>query len=66
MNPSALPWWVWLGGGIIAAGFGLAMRNAAQAYRTRFGLFISMLFLLSGIVASVIGVIRFVKWVWTG
>jgi hypothetical protein len=65
MNPSAFPWWAWLGAGMIAAGFGLAMSKAAQAHRTRFGMFISVLLFFSGIVAAVIGIIRFIKWVWT-
>jgi hypothetical protein len=66
MSPSDLSWWTWLGLGGIGVVLGVPMYRAAVVYNTKFGRFMAVLVFSLGSVCGLIGIIRFVKWAWTG
>ncbi len=67
ISPSALEWWGWLlialGAAIAAAVIGLATHDE-DGTAGCLGPLIAWLFGLAALVTFIIGVIRFVKWVW--
>jgi putative component of toxin-antitoxin plasmid stabilization module len=69
MVPSDIAWWMWL---LIAAGFGLVAAIAGGVFemREKRGVGISgpvyFVSAMAGALCMIVGVIRFVKWVWAG
>ena len=69
MTPSDLTWWAWL---LIAAGFGLVYMVAIGIFemREKPGVGVSgpvaFISAAAGVLCTIVGVIRFVKWVWVG
>ncbi len=58
MNPATFPWWGWL----IAAGFLWLLQMFLDTYERHF---LRVLAIIGMFVSALIGIIRFVKWVWT-
>ncbi|MEO8190381.1 MAG: hypothetical protein ABI682_08560 [Acidobacteriota bacterium] len=57
MNPATFPWWGWL----IAAGVLWLLQMIFDAYEQQF---LRVLAIIGMCVSALIGIIRFVKWVW--
>jgi hypothetical protein len=62
MSPSDLPWWGWLLSGAVGVVVGFIVVDEHDGLKALPGLAI----ILAGLVCGFIGIIRFVKWVWTG
>jgi hypothetical protein len=66
ISPSDLPWWGWL---LIAAGvwiFGMFLANWAEEKLDVPAPWIVIPFSLGAGLTAVIGIIRFVRWIWAG
>jgi|GEM_PF-6403763 hypothetical protein len=63
MSPADFPWWSWILGGMIGVvlGFWINIKVDKVPAET-FGLILAA----SGCISILIGIIRFVKWVWAG
>lgn len=71
MNPASLPWWLWLLTGALAAlaaGIAYLIANSETVFIgwRRIAGFIFFVAAVSSVGALLIGIIRFVKWAWSG
>jgi hypothetical protein len=65
MNLSIVPWWAWLIGGLIAFFLGVGVCSLSEGQHDELGIFIGRLVSLAGVVSCLVGIIRFIKWVWS-
>jgi hypothetical protein len=69
MNPSDLPWWGWLLCAVVAWTVSAIAVKCTEgkggSHETLAGT-IFILFGLAGLLAALIGIVRLVKWVWSG
>jgi hypothetical protein len=66
ISPSDLPWWGWLAcaiGGAILMVVGVMAEDSSDE---PFGSIIAIVGFLAMLTCGAIGIIRFVKWVWSG
>lgn len=64
MSPADLPWWGWLLSGAVSAVIGAAIMAGTDD--DVFGTVLAWVFIFFGGLLGFVGLIRFVKWVWTG
>ena len=66
MDPTLLPWWGWLLAGVVGAfvGFVLSLFAGDDKIASGCGC-LGALFMLVGALCMLVGLIRFVKWVWS-
>jgi hypothetical protein len=65
MNLSMFPWWAWLLAGVVGFFVGAFIHSISDAPLDEAGRFIGGFIVFASIVSMVIGLIRFVKWVWS-
>lgn len=63
MNPSDLPWWGWLLGGLAGIIAGLLIHGE---YQDSPAAILGLILAASGCLIAVIGVVRLIKWAWSG
>jgi tellurite resistance protein TehA-like permease len=66
MSPSNLPWWGWFlcafGAGLVA--LLIALFSSTREKKFYFSIVMYYVFGITAVVCGIIGIIRFVRWVW--
>jgi ABC-type branched-subunit amino acid transport system permease subunit len=66
VSPSDIPWWGWflcaLGAGLVS--FLIALFSSTREKKFYFSIVMYFIFGFTAAVCGIIGIIRFVKWVW--
>ncbi len=66
MTPADLPWWGWLLCAVGAGVLGAALTSLANKENGCLATVIRNLAFIGALILFVIGIIRFIKWVWAG